>query len=424
MNLTAQPPFASSEVEKLGAGRVSTTLDTNGIRAQFPGVKDWHYLDTAATAQKPQVVLDAVERAMGAEYATVHRGVYARSANMTLAYEAARRRVASFIGAQSDQEVVFVRGATEGINLVAASWGETNIGAGDRILLSKLEHHSNIVPWQLLAERKGAHIDVVPLTQDGRIDLDAMAAMIRPEHKLVALAHVSNVLGSVLDVKRASEIAHSVGAKILIDGCQAVPRLPINLVHFGCDFYAFSAHKLYGPTGIGVLWGRRELLDAMPPWQGGGSMIDRVTFEKTTYAPAPTRFEAGTPAIVEAVGLTAAIDFVEGIGLDAIHAHEAALVREAREALSALNSVRLFGPEDSAGILSFEVEGVHPHDVGTILDEEGVAIRAGHHCAQPLMEHLGVPATARASFGIYNDSGDVAALVRGIERVRKIFANG
>jgi len=248
-----------------------------------------------------------------------------------------------------------------------------------------------------------------------------MAAMIRPEHKLVALAHVSNVLGSTLDVQRAAEIAHSVDAKLLIDGCQAVPRLAVNVQALGCDFYAFSAHKLYGPTGIGALWAKKDILDAMPPYQGGGSMIDRVTFEKTTYAPAPTRFEAGTPAIAEAVGLTAAIDYIEAIGVEAIHAHETALVAKAREALLGLNSVRVFGPEDSAGILSFEVQGVHPHDVGTILDEEGVAIRAGHHCAQPLMDHLGVPATARASFGVYSDEDDVEALVRGIERVRKIF---
>ncbi len=400
-------------------------------RADFPGLRtadgaDWHYLDTAATAQKPQVVLDAVARAMGEDYATVHRGVYARSAKMTFAYEAARRRVASFIGAASENEIVFVRGATEAINLVAQSWGGANIGPGDRILLSQLEHHSNIVPWQLLAERVGAHIDVVPLTEDGRIDLDGMGRMISPQHKLVALAHVSNVLGSMLDVTRASDIAHSVGAKILIDGCQAVPRLPVNVAALGSDFYAFSAHKLYGPTGIGALWARQEILDAMPPWQGGGSMIDRVTFERTTYAPAPTRFEAGTPAIVEAIGLAAAIDYVEGIGIEAIHAHEAKLVSKARAALAQLNSVRIFGPEDSAGILSFEVEGVHPHDVGTILDEANgeygrVAIRAGHHCAQPLMAHLGVEATARASFGIYSDERDVDALVSGIERVRKIF---
>lgn len=405
---------------------MSTDTAMLSYRADFPGLKtpdgaDWHYLDTAATAQKPQAVIDAVDRAMGEDYATVHRGVYARSASMTLAYEAARRAVARFIGAQSADEIVFVRGATEGINLVASSWGNANIGAGDRILLSTLEHHSNIVPWQMLAERVGAHIDVAPLTEDGRIDLDAMEAMIRPEHKLVALAHVSNVLGSMLDVRRASEIAHKAGARILIDGCQAVPRLPVDVRALDCDFYVFSAHKLYGPTGIGALWARGEILDAMPPYQGGGSMIDRVTFERTTYAPAPTRFEAGTPAIAETMGLTAAIDYVEGIGIGAIHDHEVALVRQAREALSSLNSVRVFGPENSAGILSFEIEGVHPHDVGTILDEEGVAIRAGHHCAQPLMEHLGVPATARASFGIYSDSSDIDALIRGIERVRKIF---
>ena len=401
-------------------------FDIDAIRADFPGLKaekgtDWHYLDTAATAQKPKPMIDAMARAAGEEYATVHRGVYARSAQMTLAYEAARRTVARFIGAETADEIVFVRGATEGINLIAQSWGGANIKAGDRILLSQLEHHSNIVPWQMLAERVGAHIDVIPLTDEGKIDLEAMAAMIRPEHKLVALAHVSNVLGSVLDVRRASDIAHSAGAKILIDGCQAIPRLKLDMQAMDCDFYAFSAHKLYGPTGIGAIYARKEILDAMPPWQGGGSMIDRVTFEKTTYAPAPARFEAGTPAIVEAMGLTAAIDYVERYGMDAIEQHEAALVAKAREALSSLNSVRIFGPEDSAGIISFEVAGVHPHDVGTILDEEGVAIRAGHHCAQPLMDHLGVPATARASFGIYSNESDVEALVHGIERVRKIF---
>ena len=391
------------------------------LRDDFPGVGDWHYLDSAATAQKPQAVIDAIARAYGADYATVHRGVYERSANMTLAYEAARRKVAQFIGAASDAEIVYVRGATEGINLVAQSWAGTQLKAGDRILLSTLEHHSNIVPWQIVAERVGAQIDVVPLMRDGCIDLDAMAAMITPAHKMVALAHVSNVLGSVLDCRRAADIAHGAGAKILIDGCQAVPRLAVNVAALDCDFYVFSAHKLYGPTGIGVLWVRQDLLDAMPPYQGGGSMIDKVTFEKPTYAPAPTRFEAGTPHITGVVGLSAAIDYVQAIGLETIHAHECALVAKARSALDDLNSVRLFGPESSAGILSFEVQGVHPHDVGTILDEGGVAIRAGHHCAQPLMRHLGVEATARASFGLYSDDGDVDALVQGLARVRKIF---
>ncbi|MBS0478269.1 MAG: cysteine desulfurase, partial [Proteobacteria bacterium] len=380
----------------------------------------WAYLDTAATSQKPRPVIDAINRAYGETYATVHRGVYQRSADMTLAYEAARKRTAQFIGGE-EREIVFVRGATEAINLVAQCWTGEQVKVGDRILLSALEHHSNIVPWQMVAERVGAAIDVVPLTDDGRIDLDAMAAMITPQHKLVALAHVSNVLGSVLDAKRATEIAHSVGAKILLDGCQAVPRMAVDVAAIGCDFYVFSGHKLYGPTGIGVLWGRYDLLDAMPPYQGGGSMIDRVTFAKTTYAPPPGRFEAGTPHIVGVVGLHAAIDYVESIGLDRIRAHETALVAATRERLGRINSVRLFGPDDAAGIVSFAVEGVHPHDVATILDEGQVAIRAGHHCAQPLMDMLGVPATARASFGVYNSLADVEALAAGVERVARIF---
>jgi len=390
--------------------------------ADFPAIPaGWAYLDTAATAQKPQVVIDAIARAYGETYATVHRGVYQRSADMTVAYEAARAKVARFIGATTSDEIVFVRGATEGINLVAQCWAASQLKAGDRILLSMLEHHSNIVPWQMAAERVGAAIDVLPLTADHRIDLDAMERMLTPQHKLVALAHVSNVLGSVLDAKRATDLAHGVGAKILLDGCQAVPRIAVDVAAIGCDFYVFSGHKLYGPTGIGVLWGRGELLSQMPPYQGGGSMIDRVTFARTTYAPPPGRFEAGTPHIVGALGLAAAIDYVEGIGLDRIHAHETALVRDARAALGSLNSVRLFGPEDSAGIVSFAVEGVHPHDVGTILDEGRVAIRAGHHCAQPLMEVLGVDATARASFAVYNGPQDIEALVKGVERVTRIF---
>ena len=393
------------------------------VVADFPAIPaGWAYLDTAATAQKPRQVVDAITRAYGETYATVHRGVYQRSADMTLAYEAARGRVARFIGAASPDEIVFVRGATEGINLVAQSWAASVLKPGDRILLSQLEHHSNIVPWQLVAERTGAAIDVAPLTADGEIDLDAAEAMLTERHKLVAFAHVSNVLGSVLDASRAARIAHRVGAKLLLDGCQAVPRLAVDVAALDCDFYVFSGHKLYGPTGIGVLWGRGELLDAMPPWQGGGSMIDRVSFERTNYAAPPGRFEAGTPHIVGALGLHTAIDYVDGLGLDRIHAHETALVREARDALGRSNRVRLFGPAASAGIVSFAVEGVHPHDVATILDEGQVAIRAGHHCAQPLMVALGVEATARASFGVYNGPADVAALAKGIERVTRIFA--
>jgi cysteine desulfurase/selenocysteine lyase len=303
---------------------------------------------------------------------------------------------------------------------VAQSYGAL-LQAGDRILLSQLEHHSNIVPWQLLRDRIGIEIDVCPLTADGQIDLDAAEQMLTPRHRLVALAHVSNVLGSELDVPRAVTLAHKVGAKILLDGCQAIPRLGVDVQALGCDFYVFSGHKLYGPTGIGALWARADILAAMPPWQGGGAMIDRVTFEKTSYAPPPARFEAGTPAITEVIGLHAAIDYVAAIGIDKIHAHEVRLVGLARDALRQLNSVQLFGPEESAGIVSFAMQGIHPHDIGTILDEEGVAIRAGHHCAQPLMDHLGVPATARASFGLYNDENDVAALVRGLERVSRIF---
>ena len=395
-------------------------------KADFPGLvtadgEPWHYLDTAASAQKPQAVVDAMSRALGVDYASVHRGVYGRSAQMTLGYESARRRVAEFIGAKSENEVVFVRGATEAINLVAASWGMVNIGESDRIVLSTLEHHSNIVPWQMVAERTGAQIDVCPLTEDGQIDLGALEAILTPRTKLVSLAHVSNVLGSVLDARAAADLAHSVGAKLMLDGCQAAPRMTLDMAAIDCDFYAFSGHKIYGPTGIGVLWAREEILDGMPPWQGGGAMIDRVTFEKTTYAPPPQRFEAGTPMITEAIALHAAIEYIDDMGVDQAYDHERQLARTLREALSAHNSIRLFGPEESAGIVSFAMEGVHPHDLGTILDEEHVAIRAGHHCAQPLMDHLGVPATARASFGLYSDESDIAALLRGIERTQRIF---
>ena len=390
--------------------------DTMSRKADFPGLLNadgeaWHYLDSAATAQKPQAVIDAVTKAIGVDYATVHRGVYSRSAEMTLGYEAARRTVAGFIGGKED-EIVFTRGATEAINLVAYSYPKKG-----RVLLSQLEHHSNIVPWQLA----GWQVDVCPLTEDGRIDLAAAEAMLTPEHEMVAFAHISNVLGSVVDAKRAADLAHSVGAKLLLDGCQAVPRMPVDVAALDCDFYAFSGHKLYGPTGIGALWARSDLLAEMAPWQGGGAMIEKVAFTGTTYAPAPQKFEAGTPAIVEAIGLAAACDYVSAIGVDMIHAHEMKLVAMLREELHGMNDVTLFGPPHSAGIVSFALDNIHPHDLGTILDEENVAIRAGHHCAQPLMEHLGVPATARASFGLYSDEEDVAALIRGIERTRRIF---
>ena len=384
------------------------------VRDQFPAIADWHYLDSAASAQKPQAVIDAITEAYARDYATVHRGVYQRSSEMTGRYEAARAATSALIGGKAD-ELVFTRGATEAINLVARVLPKDG---RNRVLLSTLEHHSNIVPWQLA----GYEVDAVPLTAHGQIDLGAAEAMLTEEHRLVAFAHVSNALGSILDARRAAQISHSKGALLLLDGCQAVPRMPVDVAALGCDFYAFSGHKLYGPTGIGALWGRSALLESMPPWQGGGAMIDRVTFAETTYLDAPARFEAGTPHIVGAIGLHAAIDWIGEIGMDAIHAHEAALVAECRDALRRLGGVTLYGPADSAGIVSFNVEGVHAHDTATILDDAGVAVRAGHHCAQPLMDWLGVPATARASFAAHSDRSDIDALVRGIEQVKRIFA--
>ena len=383
------------------------------VRGQFPAIENWHYLDSAVTAQKPQAVIDAITKAYSQDYAAVHRGVYQRSSEMTGRYEASRAAASRLVGGQPN-EAIFTRGATEAINLVARTLPKDG---RDRVLVSQLEHHSNIVPWQLA----GYAVDAVPLTSDGCIDLEAADAMLSEEHRVVAFAHVSNVLGSILDAKRAADIAHSKGALLLLDGCQAVPRLPVDVAAVGADFYAFSGHKLYGPTGIGCLWGRSELLQQLPPWQGGGAMIDRVTFDKTTFLDPPARFEAGTPHIVGAVGLHAAIDWVEGLTLDAIHAHESALVTECRAALSSVDGVTLYGPEDSAGIVSFNVDGVHPHDTATILDDAGVAVRAGHHCAQPLMDVLGVAATARASFAAHSDSSDIEALVRGIEQVKRIF---
>lgn len=390
--------------------RINSALD---VRAQFPGIANWHYLDSAATAQKPLCVIEAITKAYERDYATVHRGVYERSASMTASYEAARAAASRLIGGNAS-ELIFTRGATEAINLVARALPKEGRG---RVLLSQLEHHSNIVPWQLA----GYEIDAAPLTSEGHIDLIAAERMLTEEHRVVAFAHVSNVLGSVLDAKRAAAIAHSKGALMLLDGCQAVPRMPVDVAEIDADFYAFSAHKLYGPTGIGCLWGRSSLLEALPPWQGGGSMIDRVTFEKTTYLEPPMRFEAGTPHIVGAVGLNAAVEWVEGLSLAAIQAHECALVAEARAALLSVPGVTVYGPEDSAGIVSFNVDGVHPHDTATILDDVGVAVRAGHHCAQPLMDWLGVAATARASFAAHSDSSDIEALVRGIEQVKRIF---
>jgi cysteine desulfurase / selenocysteine lyase len=395
--------------------------DWRGDFAAFDAEPGLVYLDTGATALKPRGVVAAIERAYAIDYATVHRGVYRRSAEMTERYEAARQTVADFIGAASAREIVFTRGATEAINVVAASWGGANLKPGDEILLTQLEHHSNIVPWQLIAEKTGARVVAAPITADGDLDYPALAGLITARTRIVAVTHVSNVLGTRIDIPRIANLAHAAGALLLVDGCQAAPHMAIDVQALGADFYTFSGHKLYGPTGIGVLWARAALLEAMPPYQGGGAMIETVTFERSTYAPPPQRFEAGTPHIVGALGLASAIAYVQSIGLDVIEGHEAALVAQSRDALRSLNSVRLLGPDDSAGIVSFVMEGVHPHDIGTILDESGLCIRAGHHCAQPLMAVLGVPATARASFGVYNRPSDVVRLVKGLETVARIF---
>lgn len=393
------------------------------VRDQFPvfaAHPDLVYLDSGATAMKPQTVIEAIAQGYGADYATVHRGVYARSATMTERYEAARAAIAKFINAAVD-EIIFVRGATEAINLVAQSWGRRNIQRGDNIVLTALEHHSNIVPWQLTRDEIGFEIRVIPILADGELDYEAAEKLFDARTKLVAITHVSNVLGTLVNIPHIVQLAHECGARVLVDGCQAAPRLAIDVQILGCDFYTFSGHKLYGPTGIGVLYGKAELLADMPPYQGGGAMIEQVSFERTTFLPPPQRFEAGTPHIIGALGLHAAIDFVVGLGLGSIGEHEAALHKQAREVLGRFNSVRLLGPESGAGIVSFVMDGVHPHDIGTIFDEDGINIRAGHHCAQPLMAALGVNATARASVGVYNNAQDIDRLGRAMEKVVRIF---
>jgi cysteine desulfurase/selenocysteine lyase len=410
-----------------GANRAAA-YDVERIRADFPILtrevygKPLVYLDNGASAQKPQAVLDAMDEAYSRYYSNVHRGIHRLSQEATDAFEAARGKVARFIGCRNEDEIVFTRGATEAINLVATSWGQRNLGPGDEILLTVLEHHANIVPWQMLRERTGCEIKVVPLTPDGSPDMEAYERLLGPKTKLVAVAHISNVLGTVLPVRQMADKAHAVGAKVLLDGCQAAPHMPIDMQATGCDFYVFSAHKLYGPTGIGVLWAPFDLLSEMPPYQGGGEMIDRVTFEETTFKEPPHRFEAGTPAIVEAVGLGAAIDYVQEIGLDAIAAHEESLLRYATERLTAIEGLTLYGTaREKAAILAFNLAGPHAHDVGTILDRSGVAVRCGHHCAQPLMDYLDVPATSRASFGLYNTHAEVDALAQAIEKVKDFF---
>jgi cysteine desulfurase / selenocysteine lyase len=405
-----------------------TPLDVNRIREDFPILKQLVrgkpliYLDNAASAQKPQAVIDALSQFYSTSYANVHRGIHWLSERATEAYETARRSVQRFIGAAEADEIIFVRGTTEAINLVAQTYGRTHVQAGDEILISTMEHHSNIVPWQMLCEATGAVLRVVPISDDGELLLDAYERLLTTKTRLIAIAHVSNVLGTINPIRKIVEIAHRHQVPVLVDGAQAAPHVALDVSALDCDFYAFSGHKLFGPTGVGVLYGKASLLEAMPPYQGGGHMIQSVTFEKTTYNKVPDRFEAGTPNIAGVVGLGAAIDYVSKIGMESITAYERELLVYATDRLSRISGVRLIGTaKEKVGVLSFVVDGVHPHDLGTLLDNEGIAIRAGHHCAQPLMSRFGVPATARASLAFYNTREDIDALTAGIHKAIEFF---
>ncbi|WP_137819817.1 cysteine desulfurase [Pseudomonas sp. 2FG] len=402
--------------------------DVERVRLAFPILaetiydKPLIYLDSAATSQKPQAVIAAMSRFFLKENANVHRGVHYLSVRATEEYEKARAKVQGFLNAEHVEEIVFVRGTTEAVNLVAQTYGKVHVHAGDEVLISAMEHHSNIVPWQMLCEQTGAQLRVAPIDDAGELRLDELERLIGPKTRLVAVAHVSNVLGTVNPIRRIVELAHARGARVLVDGAQAAPHLKVDVRALGCDFYALSGHKMYGPTGIGVLYGRRELLEAMPPYQGGGDMILSVSFEKTVYNKPPYRFEAGTPNMAGAIGLGAAIDFLGELGPETIAAHEQAVLAYAQQALAAVPGLRLIGTaKDKVGVLSFVLDGIHPHDIGTILDREGVAIRTGHHCAQPLMQRFGLAATARASLGCYSTEQDIDALVAGLAKVQELF---
>jgi cysteine desulfurase/selenocysteine lyase len=401
-------------------------FDPQAIRRDFPIFErnpGLVFLDSGASAQKPAAVIDGIAEFYRTDYANVHRGVYRLSARSTELYEGARETARRFLNARETSEIVFVRGATEAINLVANSWGATFLNPGDEVLITELEHHANIVPWQLLRERTGLKLVVAPIDATGGLDLARFETLLSPRTRLVAVTHLANATGAVLPVEAIIRLAHERGAKVLIDGCQAAPRLPVDVRALDCDFYVFSGHKTYGPTGIGVLYAKRELLQAMPPWQGGGDMIVNVTFEETTFQDPPHRFEAGTPDIAGAVGLTLALDYIEGIGRPAIAAHEEALTQYGIDRLSRLPGVDLVpAGQRRFAILSVHVAGIHPHDVATILDQHKVAVRAGHHCAQPLLDKLGLAATTRASFGVYNDESDVDALAEAIVAAQKMFS--
>ena len=414
------------------ADRVSTVaagFEAARLSKDFPALnqlvhgKPLVYLDNAATSQKPRSVINAITRFYQEDCSNIHRGVHLLSERATGAYEEVRLAAQRFIHAANPAEVIFVRGTTEAINLVAQSYGRTHVQAGDAVLISAMEHHSNIVPWQMLCEEKGAKLHVIPMNDRGELLLDEYEKLLTPETKLVAVAHVSNALGTVNPVRRIIRMAHERGIPVLVDGAQAVPHLQVDVQDLDCDFYAFSGHKMYGPTGIGILYGKQRLLEAMPPYQGGGDMISSVTFEKTTYNSLPHKFEAGTPDISGVIGLGAAIEYLTRIGLDNVAAHEHDLLVYATEQITRLPGVRVIGTaKEKAAVLSFVLDGIHPHDVGTILDQEGIAVRTGHHCAQPVMQFFGIPATTRASFALYNTEAEADALMRGITKVQEMFA--
>ena len=404
-------------------------FDVEKVRHDFPILREkvrgrtLVYLDNAATSQKPQVVIDAISRHYERGNANIHRGVHFLSEHATEEHEAARGTVQSFLNAEEASEIIFVRGATEAINLVAQTYGRTQVGPGDEVLITAMEHHSNIVPWQILCEQKGGRLRVIPINESGELVLEEFQKLLNTRTKIVAVTQVSNALGTINPVRRIIEMAHRENIPVLVDGAQAVPHLKVDVQALDCDFYVFSGHKLYGPTGIGVLYGKSALLDAMPPYQGGGDMISSVTFEKTIYNKLPYKFEAGTPHVAGAIGLGAAIDYVNGLGMDNVAAYEHEVLTYATEAVAAIPGIRLIGTaREKAGVLSFLLGSIHPHDIGTILDQEGIAIRAGHHCAQPIMQRFGIAATARASFGLYNTKEEVDALVEGIQKVREVFA--
>ncbi len=417
-------PSRLREVPRPAAG-----FNVERVRADFPILrrqvrgKRLVYLDNAATSQKPAVVIEALRRYYEQENANIHRGVHFLSEQATGEYEAARAAIQNFLGAGDASEIIFVRSATEGINLVAQSYGRANVRAGDEVLITAMEHHSNIVPWQILCQEKVAKLRVIPITDSGDLVWEEFERLLGPRTRMLAVAHVSNALGTVNPVARMIELAHRRGVPVLVDGAQGVPHLAVDVQALDCDFYVFSGHKLYGPTGIGVLYGKAALLDDMPPYQGGGDMISSVTFEKTTYNRLPYKFEAGTPNIAGAIGLGCAISYLEGVGMAEAFAHEHKLLACATQAVSAIPELRVIGTaREKAGVLSFVMENVHPHDIGTILDQQGIAIRTGHHCAQPVMQRFGIPATARASFALYNTEEEVDAFVDGLRKVREVFA--